>query len=63
MAPMAEAVVDRKFRLVIPTNARQSAGIKPGQRVLIDYKSKGRRISMEIIPARLVPEDEPTKAK
>jgi AbrB family looped-hinge helix DNA binding protein len=54
----AEGTIDRKYRVVIPTDAREAVGIKPGQRVLIEYKQKGRKLSMDIIPAHLVPIDE-----
>lgn len=54
MTPQTAGTIDSKYRVVIPTDARD--GLAPGQRVLIDYSSKGRKISMSIVPAKLVPD-------
>jgi bifunctional DNA-binding transcriptional regulator/antitoxin component of YhaV-PrlF toxin-antitoxin module len=52
VTPQAAATIDSKYRVVIPSDARD--GLEPGQMVLIDYSAKGRKLSMSIVPAKIV---------
>ncbi len=58
MEATADAKLDERFRIVIPRDARNTAKLSTGDRVILQYRVEGRRIHLTIVPARLVPEDE-----